>query len=240
MRNTNWRVGVVLAAAIVILAPVVLIIYQSLLSAPFFSPRARFSLSAYDFILADEDFVAAALNSILLATSMAAIAVPLGAMLAYLVVRTDLPCRRALEPLVLVPLFVSPMVLAFGYVVVLGPVGFITTAWTEHFGEAPWNIYSMPALAAIVGLTHVPHVYLYVSAALRLVPSDVEEAARIAGAGPRTVARTVTLPLVSPAIAVSGLLVFFLGFELFGLPTTITTSTCGAMNFTASWRLVVA
>ena len=29
-------------------------------------------------------------------------------------------------------------------------------------------------------------------------------------------------------------------FELFGLPTTITTSTCGAMNFTASWRLVVA
>ena len=56
---------------------------------------------------------------------MVAIAVPVGAALAYLVVRTDLPARRALETLVLVPLFVSPMVLAFGYVVSLGPVGFL-------------------------------------------------------------------------------------------------------------------
>jgi iron(III) transport system permease protein len=218
MGRTGWRIGVVLAAALVILAPVALVLYQSLLSAPFFSPRAALSLSAYDFILADEDFYAATLNSLLLAASMAIIAVPLGALLAYLMARTDLPFRRLLAPLVLVPLFVSPMVLAFGYVVVLGPVGFLTTAWIERFGEPPWNIYSMPALALIVGLTHVPHVYLYVGAALKLVPSDVEEAARVAGARPRTIARTVTLPLVLPAIAVSGLLVFFLGFELFGLP----------------------
>jgi iron(III) transport system permease protein len=32
-------------------------------------------------------------------------------------VRTDLPGRRFIEPLILVPIFVSPMVLGFGYVV---------------------------------------------------------------------------------------------------------------------------
>jgi iron(III) transport system permease protein len=39
-------------------------------------------------------------------------------------VRTDLPGRRLIEPLILVPIFVSPMVLGFGYVVAAGPVGF--------------------------------------------------------------------------------------------------------------------
>ncbi|HVY57934.1 MAG TPA: iron ABC transporter permease [Xanthobacteraceae bacterium] len=218
MGGARWRIGVVLGAGAVILAPVALVVYQSFLTAPFFSPRAKLSLGAYGFVVGDEDFYAALANSIVLAGSMAVIAVPLGAVLAYLVTRTDLPLRRVLEPVLLIPLFVSPMVLAFGYVVVLGPVGFITTFWIEHIGTPPWNIYSIPAMAVIVGLTHVPHVYLYVSTALRLVPSDVEEAARVAGAPPHAVARTVTLPLVLPAIAVSGVLVFFLGFELFGLP----------------------
>ncbi|MFL5168778.1 MAG: ABC transporter permease, partial [Microvirga sp.] len=201
-RRDLWRIAIIATGAAAILAPVALVVYQSFLSAPFFSARARFSLDGYEFVLADEDFWAAGLNSVVLAASMVAIAVPVGAALAYLVVRTDLPARRALETLVLVPLFVSPMVLAFGYVVSLGPVGFLTTAYESVLGAAPWNIYSMLATALIVALTHVPHVYLYVAAALRLVPSDSEEAARVAGAGPGRTALTVTLPMVLPSIGV--------------------------------------
>ena len=52
------------------------------------------------------------------------IAIPLGGILAFLMVRTDLPGRRFIEPLIPVPIFVSPMVLGFGYVVAAGPVGF--------------------------------------------------------------------------------------------------------------------
>ena len=217
-RRDLWRIAIIASGAAAILAPVALVVYQSFLNAPFFSARARFSLDGYEFVLADEDFWAAGLNSVVLAASMVAIAVPVGAALAYLVVRTDLPARRTLETLVLMPLFVSPMVLAFGYVVSLGPVGFLTTAYESVLGAAPWNIYSMLATALIVALTHVPHVYLYVAAALRLVPSDSEEAARVAGAGPWRTALTVTLPMVLPSIGVGTVLVFFLGFELFGLP----------------------
>ena len=217
-RRDLWRIAIIASGAAAILAPVALVVYQSFLNAPFFSARARFSLDGYEFVLADEDFWAAGLNSVVLAASMVAIAVPVGAALAYLVVRTDLPARRTLETLVLMPLFVSPMVLAFGYVVSLGPVGFLTTAYESVLGAAPWNIYSMLATALIVALTHVPHVYLYVAAALRLVPSDSEEAARVAGAGPWRTALTVTLPMVLPSIGVGAVLVFFLGFELFGLP----------------------
>jgi iron(III) transport system permease protein len=57
-----------------------------------------------------------------------------------------------------------------------------------------------------------------VSATLRSVASDLEEAASIAGAGPFRIATSVSLPMVWPAIVSSGVLVFFLGFEMFGLP----------------------
>jgi iron(III) transport system permease protein len=51
-----------------------------------------------------------------------------------------------------------------------------------------------------------------------MLPSDLEEVARTAGASPFKVATSVTLPLVLPAIGASAVLMFFLGFELFGLP----------------------
>ena len=54
---------------------------------------------------------------------MTLVAVPVGALLAFLLVRTDLPGGRWLEPLMLAPMFMSSIVLAFGFVVAFGPVG---------------------------------------------------------------------------------------------------------------------
>jgi iron(III) transport system permease protein len=138
-------------------------------------------------------------------------------MLAFLMVRTDLPGRNWIAPLLLVPIFVSPMVVAFGYVVSMGPVGFYTLWVKQIIGIQPWNVYAFPSIVVIAGLTHVPHVYLYASAALKSLGSDVEEAARVAGASPLQVALNVSLPMIMPALAYSGVLVFFLGFEVFGL-----------------------
>jgi len=149
---------------------------------------------------------------------MTLIAVPLGSILAFLLIRTDLPGRRVLEPVVLIPIFLSPVVLAFGYVVAAGPVGFFTLWFKEAFGSAPWNVYSLASLIVIAGLTHIPYVFLYTSSALRALGADLEEAARVAGAGAARVAFSVSLPMVRPAILYSAVLVFFLGFELFGLP----------------------
>ena len=64
----------------------------------------------------------------------------------------QVPARRAIEVLVLVPVFVSPMVLAFGYVVAMGPVGFYSLWAQELIGTIPWNVYSLFSIAAIAGL----------------------------------------------------------------------------------------
>jgi len=220
MRAALPRAGVIALAALAVLLPIALIFYQSLLNAPFFMPH-RVGLGAFEFVFDDSDFWDASKNSLIIAGGMTAIALPLGAILAFLMVRTDLPGRAWLEPLLLIPVFASPMVLAFGYVVSAGPVGFYSVWAKDLFGGVPWNVYSLTGIAIIAGLTHVPHVYLYTSSALQSLGSDVEEAARMAGASPLQVALHVSLPMALPALLFSGVLVFFLGFEIFGLPLVL-------------------
>jgi len=215
------RSAVVIGVALVVFAPLGLILYQSFLSEAFFSPTAGFSLEAYRYVLADSGFHSAFGTSLLVSCGMTLISVPLGSLLAFLLVRTDLPGKNRLEPWLLVPIFLSPVVLAFGYVVAVGPVGFFSL-WTKALiGRVPWNLYSLYGMILIAGLTHVPHAFLYVSSALRSVDPSVEEAARVAGAGAWRIAATVSLPLVLPSMLFSAALIFLLGFELFGLPLVL-------------------
>ena len=213
-----YRWLVIALTALAVLAPLSILAYQSLLSGPLVPLSAEFDAGAYKIVLADPRFWTALLSTLALAVGMTAIAVPLGAGLAFLVVRTDLPGRGWLEPLLLVPIVVSTLVLAFGYVLMLGPSGLLTGAVRNLIGGVPWNVHSLPALIVLAGLIHVSHVYLCTAAALRGLGGDIEDSARIVGAGPWEIAVRMSLPLVRPAIGFAGLLVFFLGFEMFGLP----------------------
>ncbi|HIJ80566.1 MAG TPA: iron ABC transporter permease [Desulfuromonadales bacterium] len=211
------RKVVIILTAVAVFLPIGLLCWQSFLNAPFFQPVKVYSLDPYRFIFEDPDFKRAFLNSLYISCGMGLISVPLGGLLSFLMVRTDMPGRSWIEPLLLIPVFVSPMVLCFGYTVAVGPVGFFSLWVQKLIGTVPWNLYSITSIVLIAGLSHVPHVYLYSSSALRSLGSDVEEAARVAGAGPLKVALTVSLPMVFPALIYSGMLVFFLGFQVFGL-----------------------
>lgn len=221
LRFATFRFAVLAIMASAVIAPIGLIIYQSFLDGPFFTPNVKWTLEAYQFVIEDDEFWDALRTSIIVASGMTAIAVPLGVILAFLLARTDVPGKWILEPLVLVPIFMSAVVLAFGYVVALGPVGIFSTFVKGMIGTVPWSIYSVTAITIIAGLTHVPHVYLYTSAALQNLGADLEEAARTTGASPLRVAVTVSLPMVTPAVLYAAVLIFFLGFELFGLPLVL-------------------
>src|SRR3974390_1335362 len=150
-----YGVIVLRVPALAVVAPLSLVVYQSFLTAPFFDPTAKFGFLAYSFVFADSDFWQAFWTTIAIAGGMAAIAVPLRG-----------PGRQWLEPLILIPIFVSAVVIAFSYVVAIGPVGIFSTLAKDVLGFVPWNLYSLLAPIVIAGLTHVPHVYLYSAAAL--------------------------------------------------------------------------
>jgi iron(III) transport system permease protein len=216
-----YRIIVIGLLALAVLAPVGLIVYQSFLTAAFFSPRAIFGLDAYRYVFTDRSFYRALGTTAVFSFGMVAIAVPLGGLLAFLITRTDIRGKRLLEILVLVPMFISSIVLAFGYTVSVGPTGFVSLFVRGILGFVPWNIYSLPGMILIAGLSHVPHVYLYVSAAMRNLPSDLEEAARTTGASIWQVSRDVTLPMVLPALIFAAALNILLGFETFGIPLVL-------------------
>lgn len=219
------RVAVILITAAVILLPIGLIFYQSILSGAFFLPRTQFSLEGFGFVLSDPAFWRALRNSLLVAIGMVVIAVPLGGTIAFLTVRTDLPGRRILEPMILAPILVSPIVLAVGYVIAAGPVGFYSGWFRSLFGFVPWNIYSPISITIIGGLTHVPYIYIYTSSALRGLSSDVDEAARVSGASAWRVAADVSLPMIRPALIFGAVMIFFAGIEMFGLALVLGNTT---------------
>ena len=217
----GYRVAVIAALVLVVMTPVGLILYQSFLDAPFFDKTAQLSLEAYDYVLTDPDFWIALRTTAIFAFGLVAVAVPLGAMLAFLLARTDLVGKGWLEPVALVPMFLSSIVLAFGYTVSIGPSGFVSLWMKETLGFKPWSIYSLGGMILIGGLSHVPNVYLYVSSAMRSLPSDLEEAARAAGANIWRVSLDVTLPMVLPSLIFAAALNLLLGFETFGIPLVL-------------------
>ena len=79
LSRLNWPRGVVVTlTSIAIFLPLALVFYQSVLSGPFFMPNKVFTLGSYAFIFDDPDFRGAFLNSFILASGLALIAVPLG------------------------------------------------------------------------------------------------------------------------------------------------------------------
>lgn len=221
LKPAYWGILLTCVVAVLVLSPLGLLAYQSLLSAPFFAPIKQVSLDAYRYVLTDPAFYRALFNSFVIALGMVGIAVPAGTALAFLVNKTDLPFRKAFELLLLTPTFVSPIILGIGFTMVFGPVGLVSNPVRELLGTVPWTIYSLPAIAIIAGLLHVPYVYLYVSSTIRNLDASLEEAARVSGAGIWTVAMSVTIPLVRPSVVYSAMLMLLLGFEIFGLPLVL-------------------
>ena len=91
MRITAPRAAIGSLTLLVIFGPIGLIVYQSLLTAPFFFPDAKFAFSSFTYIFGDPGFWSALKNSLLLGLAMIAISLPIGSLFAFLIVRTDFP-----------------------------------------------------------------------------------------------------------------------------------------------------
>src|SRR5262249_57709008 len=92
---------------------------------------------------------------------------------------------------------------AIGWILLAGPnAGWLNKLWMASTGASHglFNVYSMAGLIVVVAVTSFPYVFVFTNSALDLVPSDMEDAANILGAGTLRTTLRVTLPLVLPAI----------------------------------------
>ena len=171
--------------------------------------------------LIDDDIVGAATHSVVSAGLSAVFAVVLATVMALLLDRTDLPGRGVLRLILLSPLLIPPFVGAIAWTGLLGPSGLVNRVWAERFGDPLWNIYGGDGVVFLLTVHSYPLAYLIIAAALRKVPGDLEQIARIGGASPWRAMRTVTLPLLRPALLAAFTLTAVSNLADFGIPALI-------------------
>jgi multiple sugar transport system permease protein len=95
---------------------------------------------------------------------------------------------------------------------------------------------SAVGLGIVYGLANVPVAVWLLEGFVRRVPLEIEEAARVDGAGVLRTLRQVVLPLMAPGIAATGILCFILGYNEFLLARFFSTST-GSQTMTIAISL---
>lgn len=168
-------------------------------------------------VLVDQGLGRAAWNSFYSTLASSVLAVVAGTLAAVVVERTRIRGAHTARLLLLSPLLVPPFVGAIAWVQLFGR----NQGFNAVFDRPIWNIYGADGVIFLLTLHAYPIVYVIMAAALRKIPRDLELAARLAGANTWTTLRTVTLPLVRPALLSAFTLTFVSNLGDFGIPALI-------------------
>src|SRR5437899_3285047 len=182
------------------------------------------TLAHYRHVFTDPQLQKALWNTVVLAFWVGLVSLAIGAPMAWLTARTDLPGRRLIRGLIMASFVTPPFLGAFAWVMLAGPnAGLLNKLYRALTGaEAPLvNVFSMPGLIFVVSIYPFPYVFIMIANTLELIASDLEDAASILGASRVRVALTVTLPMVLPAILSGFILAVLQALALFGSPAIL-------------------
>lgn len=159
-------------------------------------------------------------TSIFISVASVVFSVIIGVPLAFLLSRFEFPGRRILKAVATLPAALPPLVGVIAFLFLYGESGLVTRAIQRLFGmsEAPWRLTGVWAIIFVHAYTMYVYVFLFVSAGLDRFDTTLDEAAAGLGASGWQRLRRVTLPLLTPALAGSMLLVFMTSLGSFSAP----------------------
>ncbi|WP_404362295.1 ABC transporter permease [Corallococcus coralloides] len=163
----------------------------------------------------------ALVNTLGVSLGATAWALCLGAPLAFLLFRTDLPLRGAFTVLFTLPSAIPAFIWGMGWLSLASPrAGYLN----RMLGADVFDLYGAAGIAFVEGLSGLPLVLLAGAAALRRVDPSLEEAARVCGASPLRAVLNTTVPLVLPALLSGSVMVFLMAASSFGVPYLLGVS----------------
>jgi iron(III) transport system permease protein len=148
----------------------------------------------------------------------------MGALVAWVVERTDAPGATLFHTLSLLSFAVPGLLMAMAWIFVFSPnIGWGNAVLMSAFGlgEPPVNIYSMAGMTWALSSHYFPLAYLALGPALRVLDVRMEEAGLMSGGNYPQVFTRVTLPLLRPAILSALLLLFVMGMASYEVPRLI-------------------
>ncbi|HUE25278.1 MAG TPA: iron ABC transporter permease [Solirubrobacteraceae bacterium] len=223
-------IWVVTAGLIVV--PLLPLVYASFRSRPLYEPGGVFTLDGYRTLLSDHAFWSAVLSTVEFAATVTVISVAVGGGLAVLCERTDLPGRKAITWLAILPILLPPLGLIMGWSTLYGDGGYLTSFITGTL-HLPWDLGTPWGMGVMGAAVSVPIALITTRAALRAADPALEDAARISGASTIRVLSRITVPMVRPAFLSAGVLIFTISLEQLGIP--IFLGAQHNVNFIASY-----
>jgi iron(III) transport system permease protein len=159
-------------------------------------------------------------TSIVISLASVVASVLIGVPLAFLLSRFEFPGRKILKAVATLPAALPPLVGVIAFLFLYGESGLVTLAIQRLFGmaEAPWRLTGVWAIIFVHAYTMYVYVFLFVSAGLDRFDTTLDEAASGLGASGWQRLKRVTLPLLTPALAGSMLLVFMTSLGSFSAP----------------------
>jgi len=159
-------------------------------------------------------------NSLSIAVGMTVTGLVFGLGAAWLFVRTDLPTKGGMELVLLSCQAIPGYIYAIMYVTAYGTDrGLVAAAVRNALGleTLPIDIFSPWGIAFIAGINVVPTFYLLTVPALQDMDPALEEVGRVHGASLLSTVRSISLPLIKPAILSATIVVFLYGMGEFAV-----------------------
>jgi len=165
------------------------------------------------------------LHSLTISLGATVLSLAIGGLMAWLVVRTDVPGKGIINTLATIPYIMPSWTIAMAWTVLFknqksggtpGVLEFITGNPTPD-----WLAYGPFPIIMSSALHYYTFFFLFVAAALLSIDSSLEEAGQLAGAGRWRIMRKITFPLVIPAIASGFIMTFSKTMGTFGGPNVL-------------------
>ena len=224
-RLASYQTLLLAAVLIVLLAALVLPPFVFLLKASVVDAQrgGEWSLVNFELVLGSRRFLITSANSLVFAAGSAVVALAIGWTTAWIVERTNTPLKPLAYLTAIISLGTPYILYVTAWLLLFGKAGPVNQLYRSVTGTSDIliDVYSMPGMIMVEGFLWSPLAFLLVGATLRNANPELEEAARVSGAGTWMTIRRVTLRLSLPSILALAMLVFIRAIEAFEVPALV-------------------
>ena len=163
-------------------------------------------------------------NTLLFSAGTVTVTVLFAIPLVWLVARTDLPWKGAVQVLLTVGILIPVFLRTIAWILLLSPhIGLVNQWAKQAFGvtEPVVSLYNIGGMAFLQGVSFVPAAFFMLAAAYRTMDPALEEAAYTSGAGKFRTFFKINLPITLPALAAVIIYLFMTALAVFEVPAIV-------------------
>ena len=203
--------------------PVVMVILMSLRTG-FPGETVPLTLENYVEVYANPKTYQVLLNTIIFAVASVSVTLLITVPLVWILMRTDVPLKKTIYVLLTVGILIPVFLRTIAWIILLSPRIGLVNKWLQQWfdlASPPFNLYSLPGMAFVQGVSFVPGAFFMLAAAYQSMDPSLEEAAYTAGVGKLRTFLKINIPITWPAIAAVMVYLFMTSIAVFEVPAII-------------------